>query len=175
MDYLVESTVNQVDEPLISTEPKRLTWGLCIATYNRASELELMVEYAVRQIRPPVEVVICDSSPNWQLTASRVKQVVEAIAPTTRLCYLGSPKAQQTIQRNIAVRHSLADILFMIDDDAYLSPDASRRILDVYEADHDGEIAAVGIGAMKSWNGFNSSDVGSLDLGGDRARNLLGK
>jgi len=127
------------------------TWGLAIATFERADVLCQSIEYALRQTAPPVEVVICDSSENWESTSCRVKELVARVRPDVRIWYGTSPRAQQTIQRNITVANSTADILFLIDDDSFMREDAAERAMRVYNADKARRIAAVGLGEMSSW------------------------
>jgi glycosyltransferase involved in cell wall biosynthesis len=135
---------------------RRLTWGLAVATYNRADVLVESVTNAVRQTRPPSEVVVCDSSPDWRATAARVRALVDRVAPGVKLTYVPSDVARQTYQRNVAISHATADVLFMIDDDAFLRCDAAEAVVRVYEADADGRVAAVGIGGMRTWHGFDA-------------------
>jgi GT2 family glycosyltransferase len=133
-----------------------LSWGLAIATRNRADMLCRCVEAALRQSRPPVEVVICDASADWVASRNRVEAMIRQVAPDTRLWYGPSPKAQQTVQRNIAIEHSTADVLFMIDDDSLLRRDAAERVMRVYEADD--RVVAVGVGAMRREEDLASAD-----------------
>lgn len=132
------------------------TWSLTLATRDRPEMLCRCVEAALRQSRPPVEIVICDSSDGWQRTRDRVAALIGLISPPTRLWYGPSPRPQQTVQRNIAVAHATADVLFMIDDDSILRRDAAERVMAVYEQFGDA-VGAVGIGAMQRWGGFDVS------------------
>jgi GT2 family glycosyltransferase len=138
--------------------PMKLVWGLAIATYQRAGVLCQTVEYALRQTRPPVDVVIVDSSADWQTTRDRIANLIQQIAPHVRLSYQFSGIAQQTAQRNQALDCATADILFMIDDDAFLRCDAAEHVMRVYEADLDGQTIAVGPGPMSLWKGFDIID-----------------
>ena len=45
---------------------------------------------------------------------------------------------------NLAIEASSADVLFMIDDDAYMYPGCAEKVMTVFEADAGKQIAAVG-------------------------------
>jgi GT2 family glycosyltransferase len=148
----------------ISPESNRpLTWGLAIATFQRRDMLCRTVEYALKQSRPPVEVVICDSSSDWLETRQAVNDIVNRNAPAVRLQYIFSDIAQQTVQRARAAAVASADVLFMIDDDAFLRVDAAEQVLAVYEADVDGRVVAVGPGVMSKWIDFGTIDDSQPD------------
>ena len=68
-----------------------LSWGLAIATYNRADVLVRCVKLALQQTRPPIEVVICDSSPDWETTRGAIEQCVSETKPDARLCICTRP------------------------------------------------------------------------------------
>lgn len=128
-----------------------LTWGLAIATYNRREMLVRAVTYALEQTRPPVEVVISDSSGDADATEVAVRAVIDRLSPGVRFVFDRSPVAQQTAQRNRAAARCTADVLFMIDDDTFMVPTCAERILSVYEADPTRRIAAVGPALARAW------------------------
>jgi GT2 family glycosyltransferase len=133
-----------------------LTWGLAIATFDRRETLLETIGYALQQSRPPVEIVICDSSSDWSQTADDVRRLIAAHHADVRLWYGAAPTAQQTIQRNCAIDHATADVLFMIDDDAFLQRDAAEHTMRVYEAPGAQDVIAVGIGFMQDWKGLDA-------------------
>jgi Glycosyl transferase family 2 len=97
-----------------------LTWALAIATYNRPEALRRSVLCAIDQTRPPCEIIIVDSSPSQPSSRQDIHDLVLPSGANVRVDYLRSPIAQQTIQRNLAIDASSADVLFMIDDGAYM-------------------------------------------------------
>ena len=121
-----------------------LTWALAIATYNRPEALRRSVLCAIEQTRPPCEIIIVDSSPSQPSSQQDIQDLVLQSGANVRVHYLRSPIAQQTIQRNLAIDASSADVLFMIDDDAYMYPGCAERVMTVFEADGGKQIAAVG-------------------------------
>jgi GT2 family glycosyltransferase len=132
------------DTPAIpgQTAPdKPLTWVLCVATLDRIDMLETCVTCALNQTFPPSEVVICDASDAWQAHQARI----EALASRAGipLTYLPAKKRSSSAQRNQAIAATTADILFLIDDDAFMHPDCAETIMQVYESDRAGKIAAI--------------------------------
>ena len=121
-----------------------LTWALAIATYNRPDALHRSVLCAIEQTRPPFEIIIVDSSPNPSSSQQDIQALVLQSRANVRLHYLLSSIAQQTTQRNLAIDASSADVLFMIDDDAYMYPGCADKVMTVFEADLGNRIAAVG-------------------------------
>lgn len=172
-------TAGAVGAALAETSRTPLTWALAVATYNRADALLKCIEYSLSQTLPPAEIVVCDSSSDWESTAARARDLITRLAPTIRFAYVHSAVAQQTVQRNVALRQATADILFMIDDDSFLRDDAADRVMQIYEADAQRAIAAVGIGMMASWQpragvGDSSGEPARLSLGKKLARLILG-
>lgn len=122
-------------------QSERLTWALCVSTYNRLDMLELCVRHALKSTRMPAEIVICDASADWDGHRARIAPMAEAAG--VPLCYLPAPKKSLPAQRNHGIGAAAADILFLIDDDAFLHPECAEVILRVYESDRDRRIAAV--------------------------------
>jgi glycosyltransferase involved in cell wall biosynthesis len=121
-----------------------LTWALAIATYDRPEALRRSVLCAIEQTRPPCEIIIVDSSASQPSSQQDIHDLVMQSGANVRVHYLRSPIAQQTIQRNLAIDASSADVLFMIDDDAYMYPGCAEKVMSVFEADAGKQIAVVG-------------------------------
>lgn len=118
------------------------TWSLVVPTYNRRDVLLRVLPFAFRQTVPPIQVVIVDSSDDWQDT----RKAVEAMAanhPDIRLDYLQAVTPSSATQRNQGVEQAIGDIVVMIDDDSFLYPDYAEQILAVYVADTAGVLAGV--------------------------------
>ena len=130
--------------PLSSTNQPALTWGLVVCTYRRAEVLLRCLRAAVRQTLPPVEIIVVDASPDWQQTRDRVMHEMAPDAPSVNWHYVKADIASLPAQRNQGMTLAIADILFMIDDDSILYPDCAQEILNVYAADVNHQIAAVG-------------------------------
>jgi GT2 family glycosyltransferase len=139
----------------LNSAPKAsLSWGLAIATYRRPTELLTCVTSALDQTLAPVEIVICDSTPEPDAAATReaIRALVEARGMShIRLAFPPAPRPQQTSQRNAAVDASSADVLFMIDDDTYMHPKCAELVLATFEAGHDQGVVAVAADLSPTW------------------------
>lgn len=124
----------------ISVTPP-LNWALCVATLNRPESLETCVSCAVTQTRPPAEIVIVDASESWEAH----REWITAVTESARIpcVYLQAVKRSSAVQRNQAIDAATADILFMIDDDAFMHPDCAASIMEIYETDRLAKISAV--------------------------------
>ncbi len=113
-----------------------MIWSLAIATYNRPAALRLCLEFAIAQSRPPSEVVIVDSSDNWE---AHKKMVLNEIAPRSALAidwrYERARERGVTRQRNQAITSASGDVLFVIDDDSFMYRDCAEEVMRIYEAD----------------------------------------
>lgn len=120
-----------------------LTWTLTICTYNRPHFLVETLKYALQQTRPPAEVVVVDASDDWADNRARMEAEFKTEWKTVALTYVPAEVRSLTFQRNQALGLATSDIVFSLDDDIYLYPDAAEIVLDVYEADTDCEVAMV--------------------------------
>lgn len=120
-----------------------LTWGLLICTYKRESVLRRAVRLALTQSRPPDEVVIVDTSPDWEGCRDRLEAEVRPLLGNRKWQYLTSPRNSLPCKRNIAIDAASTDIAFMVDDDSLMYPDCAEEVMKVYEADVDKQIAGV--------------------------------
>lgn len=118
------------------------TWSLIVPTYNRRKVLLRVLPLAFGQTVPPVQVVIADSSDDWQDTREAVRMLAQD-HPHIRLDYLHATERSSATQRNLACQHATGDIIVMIDDDSFLYPDYVERLLEVYEADTSGTVVGV--------------------------------
>jgi len=120
-----------------------LGWTLAICTYNRLHFLVETLAHAVVQTRLPAEVVIVDASDDWDMHRAEVQSRFADHWKDIRLIYVPADVRSLTFQRNQAMRLATSDIVFSIDDDIYLFPDAAERIMQIYEADIGSEVAMV--------------------------------
>lgn len=118
------------------------SWSLIVPTYNRREVLLRVLPLAFGQTVPPVQVVIADSSDDWQATRAEV-EALAAVHPQVRLDYLHATERSSATQRNLACRHAVGDIIVMIDDDSFLYPDYVEQLLKVYAADDSGRVVGV--------------------------------
>jgi GT2 family glycosyltransferase len=120
-----------------------LSWGLVIATYNRGDILEQAITLATGQSRRPAEIIIVDASKNWEETKQRLAIRVFARNPDIRWVYEKATQRSSAAQRNQGFSLSTADIIFFIDDDSLMYPGCAETILNIYEADGNGQIAGI--------------------------------
>ncbi|MBU2958930.1 glycosyltransferase family 2 protein [Paracoccus sp. 1_MG-2023] len=118
------------------------TWSLIVPTYNRRDVLLRVLPLAFGQTTPPRQVVIADSSDDWQDTRAAVMDLATGW-PDIRIDYLHATERSSATQRNLACRHATGDIVVMIDDDSFLYPDYVERLLEVYAADRTGQVVGV--------------------------------
>lgn len=121
-----------------------LSWGLTVCTYNRAQFLMQCLKYILAQTRLPSEIVVVDASDYWEDTYNTVLSTYEKELKGIRLVYQPAKVRSLTYQRNQALELSQSDIIFSLDDDIYLFPDAAAIIMEAYETDVDEEIAMIG-------------------------------
>lgn len=118
-------------------------WALCISTYNRGRMLQDCVRHALASSLPPAEIVIVDASDDWPQNRARIADLIAGAGTPCPLQYAPARRKSLTVQRNQCVAMARADILFMIDDDALLHPEAAARIMGFYRDDREGRIAAL--------------------------------
>lgn len=121
-----------------------LSWGLIVITYNRAGFLHECLKHVLSQTRPPSEVVVVDASNNWQETHNTVLDHYADHWKDIRLVYEPAKVRSIPFQRNQALDLSQADVIFSLDDDIYLEPDAASIIMQGYDRDTKEEIAMIG-------------------------------
>ncbi|WOI56897.1 glycosyltransferase family A protein [Palleronia sp. LCG004] len=119
------------------------SWALCIATINRLEALKHCVRLALDQTHPPAEIVICDASDDWEANRDAILQVCGTPSGTD-IAYLKAEKKSSAFQRNQCIARASAELLFLIDDDSFMHPDCAERIAEIYRADGNGMVAAVG-------------------------------
>lgn len=124
-------------------QPK-LSWGLIVITYNRAEFLVECLKHTLNQSRPPSEVVVVDASDYWEKTYEEMKEVYAEHWENVRLVYEPAKVRSIPFQRNQALDLAQADIVFSLDDDIYMEPDAAEIIMEGYEADEKEEVSMIG-------------------------------
>jgi glycosyltransferase involved in cell wall biosynthesis len=122
-----------------------LTWALVVATYMREDVLARCLRLGAAQTRPPVEIIVVDSSPEWESTRERVLREIAPLWPGIGWHYVKAARRGLPSQRNQGIRAASADVLFLFDDDSLMHPDCAAEIMRVYDAD-DGR-SLVGVNA----------------------------
>jgi len=119
-------------------------WSLCIATLNRRSALMRTLAFAARQTCPPRQIVVVDVSDDWEESRTEAERLL-APFPGIALDYVTSTIRSSATQRNAGIALCRHDIVFLLDDDSFLYPNAAEEVLSVYAADSAAEVAAVSI------------------------------
>ena len=117
-----------------------LTYDIVMATRNRPEAVALSLPLILEQTRPPARIVIVDSSDDpGPIEALAREAAGRGVCPVE---YLRSAPGL-TRQRNAGLRACSSDVVVFPDDDSLLYPDAAERMLEIYEADRTGRVAAV--------------------------------
>lgn len=146
IQHQAERVLNSAQSPRSrfgESERYALTWALAISTYNRRPALEQCIRCALAQTRPPSEIIIVDGSSNWQSNRDQIASLINTHDPLVPLQYIAADQLSLPAQRNQAIRAATADILFLIDDDSFLYPDCAQIIMEAYERDIHGTVAAL--------------------------------
>lgn len=117
-----------------------LAYDAIIATRNRPEALALSLPLLAGQTRPPARIIVIDSSDD---PADASRTVGAALCGWSGEVILRRSPPGLPGQRNIGLSHSRAPVVFFVDDDSLLYPDAAEAMLAVYERDTEGRIAAV--------------------------------
>ena len=120
-----------------------LTWSLVVATLNREDCLVRSLRANTAQSRPPKQVIVVDSSADWEKVRARVLTELAPRTPGIEWVYLPSDQRSLTRQRNLGFVHCTSDIAFFLDDDSFMYPDCAEEIMGVYEADVNAELGGV--------------------------------
>jgi len=143
-----------------SAAPRQLTWALMIATYNRRDTLLRTLDFAMRQTRLPIEIIVIDGSSDWAQTRQTALETIAPRHPHVRWEYRPANRLNVSAQRNQGFALVTADVAFALDDDTWMFPDAAERILRVYEADPERKIA----GLMPLLTGGPPADPAATDI-----------
>lgn len=140
----IDVKASGVSSELEGTAPamRPLSWALVIATYSRTDVLAQCLRFALVQSRPPDEVIIVDASADFEVA----KTAIAAVAgdyPRTRLIHQAAKRRSIPAQRNQGVALATADIVFLIDDDAFLYGHSAAEIMRIYDADSALQVAGI--------------------------------
>jgi GT2 family glycosyltransferase len=142
-----------------------LAWSLVVPTLNREDVLIRSLRANVRQTRPPSQVIVVDSSENWQQTRDRVLAEVAPEAPNVEWVYIGSDIRSSTRQRNLGLARCTGDVVFFLDDDSFMYRDCAEQIMLVYEGDTDEKIGGVCASLADRQEGVPAPNGGSEERG----------
>lgn len=108
---------------------KSLLLSVAILTHNRRQLVLRAIESVRKQSYYPIEVVVVDSA-SYDGTAKAIKETYPEVKVIQLHKNLGCPEG-----RNIALANCSGDIIFSLDDDAWLAPSTLNICLDRLQKD----------------------------------------
>jgi GT2 family glycosyltransferase len=120
-----------------------LSWAVVIPTYQREAVLLRCLHFVAQQTFPPKEIIVVDASPTWQDTHAKIQQNLAKIYPAIAWHHVQAQRLSSAAQRNQGIALASADILFLIDDDAFLYPDCAEEVMRVYARDTTHRVVGV--------------------------------
>lgn len=127
----------------VALSSEALTWDVVIATYKREEILPRCLRLVAAQTRPPARVIVVDASPGWEAARALVMTKIAPNFSAIQWRYDQAERASSAAQRNQGLRACAADVVFYIDDDSLLYPDAAEVVMSVYERDREKRVAGV--------------------------------
>jgi glycosyltransferase involved in cell wall biosynthesis len=117
-----------------------MEYSVVVVTRNRRDALKLSLPLLVGQSRPPLEVIVVDSTDD----PAPIRAIVDEVARSTPIPveYIHSAPGM-TVQRNIGLGRVKGEVTLFPDDDSLLFPDAMQRIMQIYERDSEGLVGGV--------------------------------
>ena len=120
-----------------------LTWSLVVCTLNRREILLKCLEATLKQSRKPQQMIIVDASDDWQESKKFITNSLGATLLEPEFIYIGSEIKSLTHQRNVGLKNCLSDVVFFIDDDAFMYADYAEKVMQIYEMDEKGLIGGI--------------------------------
>jgi glucosyl-dolichyl phosphate glucuronosyltransferase len=122
--------------------------SVVIATYNRYRVLpEAIASMIAQDIDPELlQIIVVDNS----VDQSKAAEFSRRYAGVSNLLYLLEPTVGLSNARNIGIRHSKAEIVAFIDDDATAAPDWCRQIHEAFNNVSE-RVAAIGGAIRPRW------------------------
>ena len=122
------------------------TWGLVLRTRNRAQIVARCVRAAVSQSLPPTEVIVVDASDDLGETRTAIQSLCGSALKSLRFLHVAAEVRSITHQLDQGIQLATADVVFSIDDDSIMYPNAAEEVMKVYrDATDPGAVAAVGL------------------------------
>ncbi|HEY9666486.1 MAG TPA: glycosyltransferase [Coleofasciculaceae cyanobacterium] len=112
-----------------------LNWSLVVCTLNRRELLAESLRSAIKQTRLPKQIIVVDASNNWESAKAYILDSLAGDAESIEWIYVGSEQKSLTYQRNVGLKYCESDVVFFLDDDAFMYPDCAEEIMQVYELD----------------------------------------
>jgi GT2 family glycosyltransferase len=117
-----------------------MEYSIVIATRNRAKALALSIPRMLAQSRPPAQLIVVDSSRDHD----EIEKLVAAASRQSRAeVIVRKSEPGLTLQRNLGLQFVRSPIILFPDDDSIWYADTAETLMEVYERDTAGKIAAV--------------------------------
>ena len=143
--------------------------SVVIPTYQRCKLLRRTLDAVFNQDFPPSEfevVVVIDGSQDGTL------EMLQSLRPCCRLRFLSQENRGQAAAKNAGIQVAEGDLLFFLDDDILLPPDALRRHVEQHDGSAQVLFAAIGVSddshpgfATEYTREFAESFYGALERG----------
>ncbi|EGK84340.1 glycosyltransferase family 2 protein [Microcoleus vaginatus PCC 9802] len=145
-----------------------LTWSLVVCTLNRREILLKCLEATLKQSRQPQQMIIVDASDEWQESKKSIANSLGATLLEPEFIYIGSEIKSLTHQRNVGLKFCRSDVVFFIDDDAFMYADYAEKVMQIYEMDEKGLIGGImGVLADSEPDKDETSDAVSQAISSD--------
>ena len=117
-----------------------MDYSVVVVTRNRLDALRLSLPLLVGQSRPPLEIIVVDSSDD----PAPIRAIVAKVAGATDVPfeYIHSAPGM-TLQRNVGLERVKGEVTLFPDDDSLLFPDTMQHVMGIYERDTEGLIGGV--------------------------------
>lgn len=117
-----------------------MNYSVVVATRNRLDALKLSLPLLLAQTRPPLEIIVVDSTD----APEPIRGIVEEVARTTAIpvSYLHSAPGA-SLQRNLGLARARGAVTLFPDDNSMFFPDAMERVMRIYERDSLGQVGGV--------------------------------
>lgn len=151
-----------------------LTWSLVVCTLNRREILLKCLEATLKQSRQPQQMIIVDASDDWQESKKSIANSLGATLLEPEFIYIGSEIKSLTHQRNVGLKKCRSDVVFFIDDDAFMYADYAEKVMQIYERDEKGLIGGImGVLAALEPDKDETSEAVSQAISSDSGINRL--
>ncbi len=117
-----------------------MDYSVVVPTRNRLDALRLSLPLLLAQTRPPLEIIVVDSTE----APEPIRAIVEEVAAgtTVPVTYLHSA-AGASLQRNVGLARVRGEVTLFPDDDSLFFADAMEQVMRIYERDTAGLIGGV--------------------------------
>lgn len=115
------------------------TYSIITATLNAAGFVDRSIASVLRQSVPPREIIVVDggSTDETRAIVERVARIRRRLGPDTRVRVLHRPGGGLAGAWNRGIARSRGDVIFLLNADDWLEPDAARKALVRFASDPD--------------------------------------